>query len=61
MKTIKTLFLICLFIACLQPAKSGWLSDKIGGFFGRTVSKATDSIFKDGGAMIEKAKKAFTN
>ena len=60
MKSVKAFLIIAIIlISTPQQAKAGWISDKIGGFFGGIVNKATEGIFKQGGELIEKAKKAF--
>lgn len=60
MKVVKALLIVAvLLIATPQPAKAGFISDMIGGFFGDIVGKASEDIFKQGGELIEKAKRAF--
>jgi len=57
---VKAIFLIAiLVIAVPVPSKAGWISDTIGGFFGDIVGKASEDIFRQGGELIEKAKRAF--
>lgn len=60
MKSVKAFLIIALLLVAVpRPTQAGWISNMIGGFFGDIVGKASENIFKQGGELIEKAKKAF--